>query len=225
MKKSGNLSKGQNSILTEYAGLSHQYDSRWSFYIEATHGGTLARLRITRPRITQPSIKVDERLLDVGCGTGILLQRLSAAFPALRLAGVDPTSEMLAVARQRLKPEIRLEQAWAEMLPFHNETFDIVVSCNIFHYIREPITALRETARVLKPGGLFLMTDWCHDFLSCKICDLYLRLFDRAHFKTYRQQECYDMLTSTGFSGVEIERYKINWFWGLMTATAYKGTA
>ncbi|MFQ5465101.1 MAG: class I SAM-dependent methyltransferase [Thermodesulfobacteriota bacterium] len=167
----------------------------------------------------------DERLLDVGCGTGALLKTLSGAYPGLRLAGVDPTSEMLAVALKRLEPDVRLEEAWAEKLPFRDDHFDVVVSCNIFHYIREPTAALHETARVLKPGGLFLMTDWCHDFLSCRVCDLYLRLFSRAHFKTYRLKECCDMLSIAGFDGIEIERYKINWLWGLMTAASYKSAA
>ncbi|GMR05006.1 MAG: hypothetical protein BMS9Abin23_0930 [Thermodesulfobacteriota bacterium] len=211
--KSGGHPKGRDSILTEYRDLSNEYDRKWSFYIEATHGATLARLHITG----------DERLLDVGCGTGKLLKRLSEKYPALRLAGIDPTPEMLSVARQRLAPHIQLEEAWAENLPFQDETFDVLVSCNVFHYITDPLAALNEAARVLKEGGLFVLTDWCHDFLTCRVCGLYLRCFNRAHFKTYRLKECREMLARAGFGRIGIERYKVSMLWGLMTAVSYKG--
>jgi len=204
--------KDRPPVLAEYAALSRNYDSRWSSYIEATHRATLARLHLSG----------NERILDVGCGTGMLLETLSAGHPGLRLAGIDPSSEMLEVARRRLKPEVALELAWAEWLPYTDETFDVLVSSNIFHYIREPSLALTEALRVLKPGGLFLITDWCHDFLTCRVCDACLRVFNRAHFKTYRQKECREMLSASGFRDIKIERYKINWLWGLMTVTSYK---
>lgn len=126
---------------------------------------------------------------------------------------------MLAIARSRLPSEIELRTGWAERLPFDSGQFDIVVSCNAFHYFREPDAALSEFKRVLAPGGRLVLTDWCDDYLSCRICDLYLRLFNRAHVKMYRRQECLRLLQEAGYRDVEVERYKINWLWGLMTAT------
>src|SRR4051794_16548161 len=81
-------------IVEEYARLASDYDARWSFYIEATTRETLARLRL------EPS----DRVLDVGCGTGVLLSRLSRSHPAANLFGVDPVPEMLAVARRGAPP-------------------------------------------------------------------------------------------------------------------------
>jgi ubiquinone/menaquinone biosynthesis C-methylase UbiE len=159
-------------------------------------------------------------LLDVGCGTGALLHPLAQSYPGVRLTGVDPVPEMLEVARRRLPLEVDLRAGWAERLPFAGEQFDIIVSCNAFHYFREPATALREMTRVLAPGGRLVITDWCDDYLACRLCDFYLRLFNRAHVKVYSRQNCLRLLLDAGLRSVDVDRYKISWLWGLMTATA-----
>jgi SAM-dependent methyltransferase len=195
-------------VVAEYARLAPHYDSKWSFYIQATLRETLVRL----------SLRPEDRLLDVGCGTGALLRELSRSHPAAKLAGVDPVPEMLAVARRRLSPEVELLEGCAERLPFAGERFDVIVSCNMFHYLRQPAAALAEMGRVLRPGGRLVITDWCDDYLACRICNVYLRLFDRAHFRMYGQRECARLLREAGYEDVRVDRYKINWLWGLMTA-------
>ncbi|HEX4961734.1 MAG TPA: methyltransferase domain-containing protein [Thermoanaerobaculia bacterium] len=205
-------SPAERAVLAEYARLAPEYDAKWSFYVQATTRETLARLRL------QPT----ERLLDVGCGTGAQLLPLSRSHPAELLSGVDPVPEMLAIARHRLPPEIELREGWAEQLPFETERFDVVVSCNMFHYVRNPAATLREMDRVLRPGGRLVITDWCDDYLACRVCDWYLRRFHPAHFKVYRERECRDLLHAAGHRDPRIERYKINWLWGLMTACAGK---
>lgn len=202
-------------IIDEYAELASTYDSKWSFYVEATTRETMARL------VLQPT----DRLLDVGCGTGMLLQRLSAIHPAAQMFGVDPVPEMLERARCRLSPATELREGWAEKLPFAAEQFDTVVSCNMFHYIRQPAVALREMGRVLRPGGQLLITDWCDDYLACRACNLYLRLFSRAHFKIYRAKQCVRLLKESGHKVVAVDRYKISWLWGLMTVRTTKDTS
>jgi ubiquinone/menaquinone biosynthesis C-methylase UbiE len=205
----------QDRIVKEYSRDANAYDVKWSFYVEATTSETMMRF----------NLRSTDLLLDVGCGTGALLHTLSATHPAAQLFGVDPVPEMLAVARRRLSPSVELREAWAEQLPFAEARFDVVVSCNVFHYIHEPFAALREMRRVLRPGGELVITDWCGDYLTCRVCDLYLRIFNRAHFKTYGTQECVELLRETGYAPVAIERYKINWFWGLMTARATRCVA
>lgn len=197
-------------LVAEYAKAAKHYDEKWAFYVEATTRETLRRLPLAAA----------SRVLDVGCGTGELLRRVRANVPDAVLAGLDPVPEMLDVARDKLSGRADLRVGYADRLPWNAGTFDVVVSCNMFHYISEPLTALREMARVLRPGGALVLTDWCDDYIACRICNLYLRLTNRAFYKTYRQAECLELLKVAGYEVQSFERYKISWLWGLMTAVA-----
>ena len=101
----------------------------------------------------------------------------------------------------------------------------MVVCCNVFHYIRQPLAAIADMLRVLKPAGRLVITDWCDDYLACRLCDLYLRIFNDAHFQVYGKEECLNLLKQTAVRDASVERYKINWLWGLMTARATKAGA
>lgn len=205
------MKDNRNHVTDQYAKLAAEYDSRWSHYVWATTEATIKRL---------PDRLGD--VLDIGCGTGALLSRLQKDQPASRLTGVDASAEMLKIARDRLPPELTLRRSWAEELPFANCTFDTVVSCNMFHFIRLPHNALDEMLRVLRPGGLLVLTDWCDDYLMCKLCDIYLRLFDPSHFRMYGTLQCYAMLETAGAHRISIDKYKISTLWGLMTAKAFR---
>jgi ubiquinone/menaquinone biosynthesis C-methylase UbiE len=195
-------------VVAEYAKAAQHYDAKWAFYVEATTRETLRRMPMT------PTTRV----LDVGCGTGELLRRLRAKYPRAVLAGLDPVPEMLAVAKDKLSGVEDLRVGYADSLPWAAASFDVVVSCNMFHYITHPVEALREMARVIRPGGALVLTDWCDDYLACRLCNLYLRLTNRAFYKTYREGECRALLAQARVGTVSLERYKISWLWGLMTA-------
>ena len=201
----------RHQVVEQYAKLALKYDSRWSHYVQATTDATRARLQ-----------HADGDVLDVGCGTGAMLSRLLIDFPAVNLAGVDASQEMLDVARSRLPSAVRLEQCWAEELPFEDCRFSTVICCNMFHFIRRPELALAEMMRVLRPGGMLVITDWCDDYLTCKLCDLYLRWFDPSHHRIYGRSECRQILQAADAQNIIIERYRITWLWGMMTATAHK---
>ncbi len=202
----------RNAVLDHYARLAGEYDSRWSFYVRATASETISRL----------SVHTTDDVLDVGCGTGALLSQLANLFPNAAFCGVDASSEMLNIAHNRLPSTIELKQGWAEELPYLDCTFNTVVSCNMFHFIRRPEAALHEMIRVLRPNGTLVITDWCDDYLACKLCDWYLRWFDRSHFRTYGVRQCRRLLNAANACDIMIDKYKVSWLWGLMTAIAHK---
>jgi len=92
------------------------------------------------------------RVLDVGCGTGQWLAELASA--GCDVAGVDPSEEMLRRAFAKVRGDLR--RGSAEALPWGDAWFDVVLYINSFHHVAAPETALRETFRVLRPGGVLL---------------------------------------------------------------------
>ena len=98
-----------------------------------------------------------ERVLDVGCGTGILTRRIARSFDSAQVVGCDFSAGMLRqAARRRLRP------AWvrgnALELPFANESFDALVSTEAFHWFPDQRAALAEFHRILRPGGRLLVS-------------------------------------------------------------------
>ncbi len=200
----------QERVRAEYDALAGVYEQRWSRYIEASTAATLRRI----------PLDAGERLLDVGCGTGVLLGRLLGRSPFREVAGVDLSPGMVAQARSRLPPSARLLVGDAQGLPFSPASFDVVVSASSFHYWPAPARALDELRRVLRPGGHLVITDWCDDYLACRICDRVLRLVNPSHAPIYGRRECGALLSRASFQVTSLERYRISWLWGLMTATA-----
>lgn len=97
-------------------------------------------------------------ILDVGCGTGNLLVRLRERFPNARLAGVDPTPEMIARAKSKV-PDANLREGVGESLPFPDAAFDAVTCVESLHHHRDQRRSVREMVRVLKPGGTLIIVD------------------------------------------------------------------
>ena len=97
------------------------------------------------------------RILDVGCGTGIVARTAAARVGAAgRVTGVDLNDGMLAVARAasaEIRPPIEWRQGSATALPFPDRSFDVVLSQQMLQFASDPTAALREMHRVLAPGG------------------------------------------------------------------------
>ncbi len=106
------------------------------------------------------AIRPGQRVLDLGCGTGVLGRVAAArAGPAGRVVGIDPNPGMLAVAR-RLAPGVHWQRGVAESLPFPEETFDAVVSQFSLMFFEDRAAAVREALRVLAPGGRLAIAVW-----------------------------------------------------------------
>jgi ubiquinone/menaquinone biosynthesis C-methylase UbiE len=95
------------------------------------------------------------RLLDVGCGTGHHLASLRAR--GYDVAGVDGSEEMLEHAR-RNNPGVSIQSADVEKLPLESASFDFVICIEVLRYLPQMTQAIHEMARVLKPGGVALVT-------------------------------------------------------------------
>ncbi len=99
-----------------------------------------------------------QSLLDIGCGTGRLLRMAASRWPAARLTGIDPAGGMLRQAR-RLTPGATFHTGMAEALPLSDASFDLCLSTISFHHWQDQPLALEQVARILRPGGMFVLMD------------------------------------------------------------------
>lgn len=105
-----------------------------------------------------------ERVLDVACGTGVVARTAARDVPGLgRVAGLDPSPAMLAVARAASAAE-GLDIEWVEgsagELPFPDEAFDLVVIQQGLQFVPDKVAAVGEFLRVLRPGGRVVSATW-----------------------------------------------------------------
>src|SRR3954453_6088840 len=101
-----------------------------------------------------------DRVLDVGCGTGVLARAVAARVAAPdQVTGLDINEGMLTVAR-RIEPRIDWRHGDATELPFSDDTYDVVMSQFSLMYFPDRIGAVKEMVRVLKPGGRLVVAVW-----------------------------------------------------------------
>lgn len=106
------------------------------------------------------------QILDVGAGTGALLERLHARYPDARLAGVDIALNMCLRMRQKLGPACSAVNGDAEKLPFKSEAFDLAVSASVLQWVEDLPAALNEMRRVVRPGGDISLSFFSHGTLG-----------------------------------------------------------
>ncbi len=197
-------------LLKEYTALAPVYDQRWSAYLNAS-------LRMTIERIGDLPAG---RVLDVACGTGLLLELLAQRSDSSELFGVDTVPAMLDVARKKLGQRATLLESEAARLPFDDADFSLVVSTNSLHYFPDVDAVLREIRRVISPSGNLVITDWCRNYFWMKVLNRLLPRTQHAHVHTHKLGELERRLSQAGFSINSVTRRKIDWFWGLMTVHA-----
>jgi ubiquinone/menaquinone biosynthesis C-methylase UbiE len=142
-------------------------------------------------------------MLDVGCGAGHLSFTLAPHFR--RVVATDLSPSMLATVRsaatQRSLPQVEVQQASAQALPFADGEFDLVGSRYSAHHWHDVPAALREMHRVTRPGGALLMIDITGD--ESPLIDTHLQsielLRDPSHVRDYSPSQWRAMLLEAGF--------------------------
>lgn len=161
------------------------------FQVEQTHWwyGALHRLIFDTLERELPEWR-NKAILDAGCGTGAILERLGN--PAKNI-GVDLSPEAIAICKKRGLDNVR--QADVCALPFADASFDAVISSSVLYHqwVKDVPGAVREMHRVLRPGGLLLLNLPAWQFLHSAHDDAVMT----AH--RFRRKEVRSLLRDNGF--------------------------
>jgi len=120
----------------------------------AINPGRLGYLRRTLAEIGFPL--PGARALDVGCGGGLMAEEVARM--GFAVTGVDPAAAAIAVAADHAKSsglEIAYQVAAGEALPFDDGRFDLVYCCDVLEHVADLNAVISESARVLRPGGVY----------------------------------------------------------------------
>jgi arsenite methyltransferase len=143
----------------------------------------VAKLKLRDQILDRFSWRGDEAVLDVGCGRGLLLIGAAKRLKTGKATGVDtwqsehlsgnkPEATLRNAKMESVENRVKIESADARKLPFGASSFDVVVSSLAIHNIQpgpERAKALREIARVLKPGGRVAIFDIFHTSEYAKV--------------------------------------------------------
>lgn len=113
----------------------------------------------TRLTLAHAQLESSDTVLDIGCGPGAAVRL--AATSAASAVGVDASAPMIEIAKKRSTglTNVSFETAPAELLPFEDQTYSVVWTIQSWHHWNEPKRAFSEVARVLRPGGRFMIVE------------------------------------------------------------------
>jgi ubiquinone/menaquinone biosynthesis C-methylase UbiE len=163
-----------------------------------------------RALLDQAELRPNQRVLDVGCGTGSLLVAAKQREPLAELVGIDPDPKVLTRARRkaaRAGVRVQLDQGFADALPYDDASFDRVLSSLMFHHVpkQDKAKMLAEIRRVLKSGGRLELMDLAgrgHGRAS----RVQRWLHSHEHFEDNDERRVLELLGGAGFSQVRIAR-------------------
>jgi ubiquinone/menaquinone biosynthesis C-methylase UbiE len=167
------------------------------------------------------NLSPNQQILDIGCGTGTFVVMAKQLYPSTNIIGLDPDPKALARASQKAakaRVSVQFDRGFADVLQYPSASFDLIFSSFMFHHLErsDREKTLREVARVVKPGGLFLLLDFessdsghglMHLFhkserLHDNSADRILALMQRAGFAAYKKLEDVPVFWGLGRAGL-----------------------
>lgn len=152
--------------------------------------------------LTALAIKPRDRILEIGFGHGRTLERLAAAAPSGFVAGLDHSSEMYEMVRQRCASllqsgNLELRRGSSQAIPYPDADFDRVLAVHTLYFWTNPVEHLREIHRVMKPGGVCVL-----GFRPKE--DPHAASFPETVYTFYSRDVVRDLLFDAGFANIDL---------------------
>ena len=173
---------------------AQHYNQLWQSFSAKTLAATISLLEVTRLQQKASTRTRRIRILDVACGTGLLLVHLARLLPNAELYGVDASQPMLTQATALLHdhPYVHLVQSFITDeeragLPYPSAFFDLITCTNSLHYFSNPLATLRGLRHLLAPGGQLVIEDYMlrGSPLLWKAFEPLIRLCDSQHVRLF----------------------------------------
>lgn len=161
-----------------------KFDKRASVYDTHIEG----RLSEKAYRLITDNIilNLEDKVLDVGCGTGTVLKRLNDMCP-IKGFGIDIEEKMIEQTKSKL-PQMDIQKCDCSNTPFENGLFDSVIACMTFHHFYDQMAFAKEMARVLKRGGkLYIVDPKLPGFLRKIVNKILINHRIAGKFNTYQE--------------------------------------
>ena len=180
-----------------YAASQHAFDKQWASYwlqVQQTGPLTHTRYRLLLSELP-PKLPAAPRILDVGCGPGIFLHRLSLRYPLAVLRGVEYSATALEAASPALRPLIvhgDILEVAGELGP---DPFDLIVCSEVLEHVPDPVAVLKALANLAAPGATLLfsvpagMRHWSRQDDAAG----HLRRFEPAEFRALLEQSGFEV--------------------------------
>ncbi len=191
--------------------VAEQLKNEFNEWAEAGRGDEMERhhMPIFEPTLPLMDVKANDRVLDLGCGSGWATRLVAKRFHPKKIVGIDISDEMVRRAAEQSKGIANLEflHGAAERIPAADDSFDKIFSIESFYYWPDQMVGLKEAKRVLAPGGkLFILINLYKDNHYS------LRWADELKVPVHAlsEAEYIDLLHKTGFKDAEARRIPDN---------------
>jgi SAM-dependent methyltransferase len=169
-------------------------------------------------------LKPDSRVLDVGCGPGVLAAEVARRIPSGNVTGIDASTDRLVEARKNFaglnNAQTRAGEATA--LPFGDGSFEFIYCRFLLEYLRDKEKAVAEMTRVCRPGGTVLLQDldgqllWHHPVDAILQTDIerVLAVLGQTGFDTFVGRKLFALARAAGLTDIEVQAESYHLFAG-----------